>query len=176
MTERMKDFSSVAAVATRRGLLATVGALALAGCGFELRKAPIFAFKTLAVNGSTPLVNMLRRSLRATGTVTVVPEAEASTAEAIFDVLAESREQGVISTNAAGEVRELELRLAVRFRLRTPEGKELISAGRIEQKRDITYNETNALAKEGETALLYRDMQNDIVQQIVRQLGAVKSL
>ena len=159
----------------RRSLLAA-GALALAGCGFELRKAPVFAFKTIAVNGGSALVTQLRRNLQSAGTVTVVPAAESATAEVIFDILGETRGQRVISTNSAGEVRELELQLTVRFRLRTPAGKELISAGEIQQRRDITYNETNALAKEGETQLLYRDMQGDIVQQVMRQLAAVKSL
>ena len=57
-------------------------------------------------------------------------------------------------------------RLTMRFRLRTPGGKELLAPTEIQQPRDITYNETAALAKEGETELLYRDMQNDIAQQI----------
>lgn len=161
----------------RRSLLAAAaGALALAGCGFELRKAPVFAFKSIAVNGGSAVVSQLRRNLQSAGTVTVVPTNEPQTAEVVFDVLGEARGQRVVSTNSAGQVRELELQLTIRFRLRTQDGKELISAGEIQQRRDITYNETNALAKEGETTLLYRDMQGDIVQQILRQLAAVKSL
>ncbi|WP_213956093.1 MULTISPECIES: LPS assembly lipoprotein LptE [unclassified Variovorax] len=159
----------------RRSLL--LGAtFALAGCGFELRKAPNFAFKTIAVMGTSWVAIRLRRNLQAAGNVVVVPEADAKTADVIFDILAEPRESLVLSTTSAGQVRELTLRLTVRFRLRTPAGKELISAGEIRQSRDITYNETNALAKETEQNLLYRDMQNDIAQQIVRQLGAVKTL
>ncbi|MDM0039607.1 LPS assembly lipoprotein LptE [Variovorax sp. J22G21] len=159
----------------RRTLL-VAGALTLAGCGFELRKAPVFAFKSIAVNGGTVVVNLLRRNLQAAGTVIVVPANEVQTAEVVFDMLGEDRGQRVVSTNSAGQVRELELQLTVRFRLRTQAGKELISAGEIQQRRDITYNETNALAKEGEQQLLYRDMQGDIVQQIMRQLAAVKAL
>lgn len=165
-----------ASYSSRRRGFVFAGALALAGCGFELRKAPVFAFKSIAVNGGSAMVNQLRRNLQSAGTVTVVPASESSTAEVIFDILGETRGQRVISTNSAGQVRELELQFTVRFRLRTPEGKELISAGEITQRRDITYNETNALAKEGETQLLYRDMQGDIVQQILRQLAAVKAL
>ncbi|MEJ8826239.1 LPS assembly lipoprotein LptE [Variovorax humicola] len=168
----MKTPSSTA---TRRGLLAAA-LLALAGCGFELRKAPNFAFKSIAVMGNSLVSARLKRYLQAAGNVTVVPEADAQTADVIFDILAEPRDSLVISTNSAGQVRELTLRLTVRFRLRTPAGKELISAGEIRQQRDITYNETNALAKETEQNLLYRDMQTDIAQQIVRQLGAVKQL
>jgi LPS-assembly lipoprotein len=32
------------------------------------------------------------------------------------------------------------------------------------------------LAKEAEEGLLYRDMQNDIVQQVMRRLAAVRTL
>ena len=35
-------------------------------------------------------------------------------------------------------------------------------------------SETAVLAKEAEEALLYKDMQADIVQQLLRRLGAVK--
>lgn len=161
----------------RRGLLiAAAGSLVLAGCGFELRKAPIFAFKSVAVPGTTAFANAVRRNLRATGTVTVVPADQLQTAEAIVDILTESRDNLVLSTNASGQVREFQLRLTVRFRVRTPAGKELLGATEIQQTRDITYNETAALAKEGETELLYRDMQADIAQQMLRRLAAVKSL
>ena len=156
---------------------ASASALALlSGCGFALRKAPEFAFKTIAVNGSSAMVTVLRRNLQTAGTLTIVPVADAQTAEVIFDVLSENRTQRVLSTTSAGQVREMQLLLSVRFRLRTPAGKELISGDEILQQRDITYNETNALAKEGETQLLYRDMQGDIVQQIMRRLAAIKSL
>jgi len=37
----------------------------------------------------------------------------------------------------------------------------------------MTYNETNALAKEQEETILYRAMQSDIVDQVLRQLAAV---
>jgi len=161
----------------RRSLLAaSASALLLAGCGFELRKAPVFAFKTLYMSGNTALINSLRRQLRASGTVELLPEDQRDKAEAILDILGENRDRVVISTNSAGQVRELQLRLTLRFRLRTPAGKELLGSTEISQQRDITYNETAALAKEGEAELLFRDMQNDISQQMLRRLAAVKTL
>ena len=60
-----------------------------------------------------------------------------------------------------------------RVKLRTLAGKELIPESEIFQQREITFNETAALSKESEEALLYRDMQRDIVQQLVRRLAAV---
>lgn len=50
---------------------------------------------------------------------------------------------------------------------------QLIPESEITQQRDITFNESAALSKESEEALLYRDMQSDIVQQLVRRLAAV---
>ena len=67
-------------------------------------------------------------------------------ADAVLEVLSENRGSAVLSTNSAGQVRELQLRLAMRIRLRTPGGKELLGPTLIEQSRDITYNETAALA------------------------------
>ena len=42
------------------------------------------------------------------------------------------------------------------------------------QTRDVSYNETQALAKEAEEALLMRNMQSDMVQQLLRRLAAVR--
>lgn len=164
---------------SRRFFLASASAVtvlgALAGCGFELRKAPTFAFKSIAVPGNSAFVNYLRRNLAAAGTVELIPAARASEAEAVLDILGENRDRVVLATNSAGEVRELELRLTIRFRLRTPAGKELLLS-EISQKRDLTYNESSALAKDAEAELLFRDMQNDVAQQMLRRIAAVKAL
>jgi LPS-assembly lipoprotein len=60
--------------------------------------------------------------------------------------------------------------------MRTPQGRELIPETEITQQRDISFNESAVLAKEAEEGLLYRDMQSDIVQQLLRRIAAVKSL
>ena len=158
------------------GLAAAGASLGLAGCGFELRRAPVFAFKSLSLSGNSELINRLRRELRAAGTVTLVPPGEAQTADAILEMLGESRDRIVISTNSAGLLRELQLQLRVRFALRTPGGKALLPPTEVAQTRDLSFNETNALAKEGEADLLFRDMQADIAQQLMRRLAAVQSL
>jgi LPS-assembly lipoprotein len=158
------------------GLTAAGASLGLAGCGFELRKPPVFAFKTLSLSGNTAMINQLRREIRATGTVTLVPAEESKTADAVLEILAENRDRSVISTNSQGLLRELQLRLSVRFRLHTPGGKDLLPATEVSQTRDLSYNETSALAKEGEADLLFRDLQADIAQQVMRRLAAVKEL
>ncbi len=183
MTHNSNSARPVGAALSRRRLLGTSASIAgsalavagLAGCGFALRKPPVFAFKSISIPGNTAFINYLRRNLASGGSVQVLPAERQKEADVVLDILGEERTRYVLSTNAAGEVRELELRYRLRFRLRTPAGKELLLS-EIAQKRDLTYNETNALAKEGEAELLYRDMQNDIAQQMLRRLGAVKEL
>jgi len=163
----------------RRGLLLGLAAgasLGLAGCGFELRKAPVFAFKSLSVSGNSAMINQIRRELRAAGTVTVMSAEDASKADVVLEILSEDRNRIVISTNSAGLVRELQLQLRVRFKLRTPGGKDLLPPTDVSQTRDLSFNETNALAKEGEADLLFRDMQSDIAQQLMRRLAALKEI
>ena len=151
----------------------------LGGCGFALRKAPNFAFSTLysSLPESSPLGVELRRSLQATGKVKVISDPRLiNEAQVILEPLLDQREKVVLSLNATGQVREFQLRLRFRFRLRTPAGKELIPASEISLQRDISFNESAVLAKEAEEALLYRDMQSDVVQQIMRRLAAVTEL
>ncbi|MFC5520080.1 LPS assembly lipoprotein LptE [Polaromonas jejuensis] len=160
-------------------LMATAAALSLGGCGFALRKAPDFAFSTLytGLSETSPLGVELRRSLESTRKVKVITDGrQFKEAQVIFDVLLDQREKVVVSLNASGQVREFQLRIRFRFKLRTPAGKELIPDAEILQQRDISFNESAVLAKEAEEALLYRDMQSDIVQQVMRRLAAVKEL
>ena len=164
----------------RRTLLALLPApaLLLAGCGFKLRGVQQFAFGSLyiAAPPNSPLARELRRTLQGAGdTVQVLTEpAQQTQAEAILEVLSEQHERTVVGLNASGQVRELQLRLRLRFKLRTPTGEEWIPETELLQQRDISYNETIALAKEAEEALLYRNMQTDLVQQLLRRLAAVK--
>ena len=81
-----------------------------------------------------------------------------------------------MGVNATGQVREFQLRVRIRFRLRTPQGREIIPDTELLQQRDISFNESAALAKDAEEILMYRDMQSDIVQQLLRRLAAVRTL
>ncbi|MHB1199095.1 MAG: LPS-assembly lipoprotein LptE [Polaromonas sp.] len=153
--------------------------LGLSGCGFALRQTPSFSFTTLysGLAETSPLGVELKRSLESTRKVSVITDSrKASEAQVILDVLADQREKVVLSLNANGQVREFQLRMRFRFKLRTPGGKELIPSTEIAQQRDISFNESAVLAKEAEEGLLYRDMQSDIVQQIMRRLAAVTAL
>ena len=166
---------------SRRSLLASLGITglaALAGCGFKLRGVPEFAFRTLyiAAPSGSPLARELRRTLQAAGgQLTLLTEpAQLPQAQAVLDLLQEQQERNVVGLTASGQVREMQLRLRIKFKLRTPAGDELIPETELLQQRDISDSETIALAKEAEEALLYRSMQTDWVQQLTRRLAAVQ--
>ena len=106
----------------------------------------------------------------------VAPAAGGALPDVIVDILGETREKVIVALNASGQVREYQLRIKVRFRMRSAKGRDLIEPTDILQERDISFNESAVLAKEAEEALLYRDMQSDIVQQLLRRIAAVKTL
>lgn len=97
-------------------------------------------------------------------------------AQVVLQAIDDAREKSVVASTAAGQVRELQLRARLSFRLHTPGGRELIPATEILLSRDLSYSETAALAKEQEEAFLFRSMQSDIVAQVMRRLAAVATL
>lgn len=166
-----------AAVLRRHWLVvAAAGALA-GGCGFKLRQAPVFAFRTVVapLPDGAPLQRELRQALLSAG-LQVLEAVPPTGADAVLTVTTDQREKSVVGSTAAGQVREFQLRTRFRFRLATPQGKVLIDDSEILLQRDISYVETLALSKADEEAQLYRDMQTDIVQQVLRRLAAVRSL
>jgi LPS-assembly lipoprotein len=167
-------------VSARRSLLrlmvAWAAVSAVAGCGFKLRGEQSYSFGSIAVtpNPGSAVAQELRRSFGPA--VHVVQGNEPSThPQLLLDVGNELREKVVVGVNSSGQVREFQLRMRVTLRLRTPKGKDLIEGAEISQQRDISFNESAVLAKEAEEALLYRDMQSDIVQQILRRLAKVQA-
>ena len=148
--------------------------LTLGACGFQLRGAVQLPFQTLYVDGGGSQVGPdLQRGLRYGSNVKIVNSL--GEAQAVLQVLAESREKRILSLNAGGRVSEFLLFYRLTFRVHDGKGKELMPAQQIELKRDFSYSDTQVLAKEQEEILLYKDMQNDAVQQVIRRLGALKS-
>jgi LPS-assembly lipoprotein len=161
----------------RRRLVFAFAATALAGCGFELKRPPELRFKTIQLTGfpaRSPLAAELKRDIDASTTTKVVDALK--DAAVVLQALTDEREKSVVATTAADQVREYELRSRFRFQLRTATGKELIPASEILLKRELTYTESAALAKEQEEAFLYRAMQSDIVSQVLRRLASVQVL
>jgi LPS-assembly lipoprotein len=152
-------------------------AAALSACGFKLRGSngqfnmPFHSIY-LGFPDTSPLGTELKRNLRGVDSVVVTPDPDK--AEARFDLLSETRGKSILSLNSQGRVREYLLTYTVSFRVRDAKGADMLGPTEISLKRSITFNESEVLAKEAEEALLYRDMQTDLVQQILRRLAAIR--
>jgi len=159
-----------------RGLMMLALAVTLTACGFKLRGSEGYnlPFHSIYVGfGETsPLGVELRRNLRGLDGLTVLENAKG--AEAQLDVVSETRGKTILSLNSQGRVREYLLTYTLVFKVRDSKDGELLPPTDISLKRSIAFNENQTLAKESEEVLLYRDMQTDLVQQILRRLAAVK--
>ena len=153
-------------------LIATV--VSLGACGFKLRGSATLPVETiyLALPVNSPVGAEITRLLRASTNARVVTER--NEAQAIFELLGESREREVVAINSQGRVSEFQIRLRARFRVLNKEGFELIAPTELVARRDISFNESDLLAKESEESLLYRDMQSDLVRQMVNRLQGMK--
>jgi LPS-assembly lipoprotein len=160
------------------GTVFAASAALLAACGFQLRQAPNLPFSVLYAGFSegSGLGQELKRALEASGVRVISDNRQLDAAQVILDVLQDQREKTVVGVNASGQVREFQLRIRFKFRLRSKDGNEVIPETELLQQRDISFNESGALAKESEEGLIYRSMQSDIVQQALRRLSSVKAL
>lgn len=147
---------------------------ALAACGFRLRGSEPPAFRTIALTGfapRSPLAHTFADALRVRG-VQVLPDP--ARAELVLQALTDARERSVVATTSAAQVRELQLRLRLRWRTHTPAGQEVTPPAELVLARDMSYSENLALAKQHEEEDLFRQMQADVVAQVMRQLAAIR--
>ena len=161
----------------RRVFVSSAFLMGLTACGFQLRQAPNYPFRTLysGLPEASVFGQELKRNISASGRVEVISDPkQVERADVIFDLLLELPEKVILSRTSAGAVREFQLRFRIRFKLRTRDGIELIPDTELVQERDISFNETAALSKETEEGLLYRDMRLDLVHQVLRRLAVVR--
>ena len=144
----------------------------LAGCGFHLRGQVALPYSSLHINGpsTTSVTSALKRVLASSGARLVDRQADA---ELALEILSDVREKSILSLSAAGRAQEYELRQRVRYRIITV-GEPDLPAGEIVSQRSISFNDTQVLGKELEENFLYRDMENEVVQQLLRRLQAAK--
>ncbi len=149
-------------------------ALALAGCGFRLRGTAELPFDTLYIPSAHAGIALdIKRQILA-GTRTMVVE-DPKTAQAVLQFTQEAREKHILSLTATGRVREFQLRYRVGFRVHDGRGGEFVPTATLQLERNVTFSDAEVLAKETEEQLLYRDMQTDMVQQIMRRLAAARA-
>jgi LPS-assembly lipoprotein len=145
---------------------------ALAACGFHPRGAATLPFETLYVQApqNSTFAAQLRRVI-GTGSRTKIAD-RPEDADATLQVLNELREKEILSLSAGGRVNELQVRFRVQYQVLDRNNTIISPPSEIVLRRDFSFNDQVQLSKESEEALLYRDMQADAVQQLVRRLQA----
>jgi len=161
---------------SRRKFLTAMTALSatlVAGCGFKLRGPQALPFETLyvGVDPNSEFGAALRRQIATSGTTTTVEVREAG--DARLEVLRTARTRDILSLSGAGKVREYQLNQSIMFRVVDRSGVELLPATSIAARREYNFDDTQVIAKEQEEALLWRDMENDLLQQLMRRLAAI---
>jgi LPS-assembly lipoprotein len=146
----------------------------LSGCGFQMRGTAELPFKTLYMPpATTPGIALdLKRNIQAGTHTTVVDDPKK--ADAVLEFSQELRDRLILSLAATGRVREYQLRYSVGFRVHDGKGGEFVPSSTVQLTRDITFNDSDVLSKQTEEQLLYRDMQFDMVQLIMRRLAAAQ--
>jgi LPS-assembly lipoprotein len=155
-------------------LAALLCALLLVGCGFQLRGGANLPFETLYVQApaGSQFALQLKRIVHASdGTRIVDTQKEAAYT---LILIQELREKTIMSLSGGGRVREFQFRYRASYRMLDKAGVETLPTTEIVLTRDFSFNDEATLSKEYEEALLFRDMQNDAVQQLVRRLQVVK--
>ena len=157
----------------RRRLLLAAPALALTGCGFELKHAAELHFDSIALTGFAPR-SPLARVLRITLERSIAVKEAPAQAQVVLQALQEQRVRRVVAFTASGQVRDIQLRKIFRYRAQTPGERELIPDARIELVREMTFLESAALGKQQEEEELFREMRSDIVQQVLLRLSSIR--
>lgn len=168
------QFPSVLAGRATRVCAAAALAAVIAGCGFHLRGEASYPFQTMYLNSPSTLAitTDLRRALEATGSAKLMPAAKE--AQVVVDVNSVEDDKRILSLSSGGKVFEYLLTKRVLFRVHDAEGNDWLPTSEVVVRRTYTYSDTEALAKEYEEQRLWRDMQADAIQQIVRRMQSSK--
>ena len=159
-----------------RSLLIVLLTATLAACGFHLRGSAgsdlPYASMYIALPETAEVRVWLERYLRGSTNTTVSDDAK--TATVTFQQLSDGRDKSILSIDARGRVREYRLQMRYRFRLVDAQGREIVAPQEISMNRDMTYDDSRVLSKSMEENLLWRDMTNDLVNQIMCRLSRIK--
>ena len=144
-----------------------------AGCGFQLRGTADVPFETVYLPSPTGGIQLdLKRQITAGTRAKVVDNPK--DAQAIMQFTEETRQKEILSLTSTGRVREFRLRYRVGFRVHDGKSGDYVPQQTIVLFRDVSFNDSDILAKETEEQLLFRDMQADMVSQIMRRLAAAQ--
>jgi LPS-assembly lipoprotein len=146
----------------------------ISSCGFHLQgRQPLpaaFAYTYVDTKDEqTDFVQDLRKALLASN-VNVVPTR--GSAGAVIVVHSDELTERILSVSARNIPTEYELTYKLEFSV-TSDGKTLIEKEEISATRDISFDESQLLAKEREQEILSEALARDLVALVMRRLAAL---
>ncbi len=178
----------------RRTLLKLICLLPLAplvaGCGFKLRGESSLPFTSAFVDAGEAVMNtagitsssytsrrmasqiapLLRNYLGLNHKLAPGKEQAA----VVIRITNEAREKTILTLSGTGKVREYRLMHRVTLAAYDGSGREVLAPALIQLNRDFSYSDEQIMAKEAEEVLLLKEMEQDILRQIVRRLAYVQ--
>lgn len=152
--------------------LAAALVLLLSACGFQLRGSYALPWETLAISGlpeNSELYFQIKRGVESGSSTRVITDAKQ--AQATLQVLRNDQHKSILSLSAKGLVREFQLTRSFMYRVKDASGKELKPTSQIVLQREMTFDDERVFAKEAEEAIIWREMQSDLVAQLLRRLA-----
>ena len=143
-----------------------------------VRQEPRFAFESLhsGFGVNSDMGAQFRRTVRLSESTRLVDQAK--DAQARLEIIRELREKEIVGLSTSGRPREYQLRLRLTFKVMSAMNDdpvvELLPETEIVLRRDVSTNDQQLGAKLEEEQLLYREMQSDLIQQLMRRLAAIR--
>jgi LPS-assembly lipoprotein len=155
-----------------RSLVVLLLALSLAACGFQLRGSYSLPWDTLyiAVPSSHEMHAQIKRGIESTTKTRIMDDPK--DAQATLAILRNDQLKNILSLSGSGRVREFQLIRTFVYRIVDAKGVELQPPTQIVLQREMTFDDARILAKEQEEQMIWREMQTDMVQQLLRRLAA----
>jgi len=155
-------------------VLVALLALPLAACGFHLRReaqlpASMQRMHIEIADASSALAKGLAKALPRSG-VQVVDAA--GTDVAVMKVSTNTLSTDVLSVGGNARATEYALRYHVEFSVDDSAGAAIVLKQTIELSRDFTFDASQALGVAAETDLLSKELQQDMVQAVLRRIEA----
>lgn len=154
-----------------RGLIGVLLCGLLASCGFQLKGVTPLPFNTIYtnINENSAFGAKIRRAIIASSPNTRFVSDPAQ-AEARLTQLANNQTMREVSIDARGQVEEYELNLDFTFQLTDAKGHLVLPPTTLQSTREIPYDTGLLQAKQGEISSLFLEMQQSLVDRIVRRL------
>jgi LPS-assembly lipoprotein len=154
--------------------LCAAATLLLAGCGFHLQGSGALPelhrkIHVLTADEVTPFAVELRRAIeRSGGTITATP----GEADTLIRIQKDRSGRRVLSVSATNTPQEYEVFYSVEYSVERA-GKEVLESQPLEITRNMSFDQTQLLAKDREEAILRDAMARDLALLITRRLESL---